>query len=130
MLGALAYALAMVIPLFLAVLSGNTAFLTIMMCLNILGGSAYYALLATMLAHAFPVNVRYTGVSVAYQFCATLIGGSTPLLAQAILLGQGPWGVAAFYAVLIAATGLGVWGLSRRTAAAAAPATVPAGAAH
>ncbi|WP_136611081.1 MFS transporter [Sinomonas albida] len=123
---ALAYALVAVVPLFLAILSGNTLFLAVMMCLNILGGSAYYALLATMLAEAFPVNVRYTGVSVAYQFCATLIGGSTPLLAQAILVGQGPWGVAAFYAALIIATAAGVWGLSRRLPASADRAEAPA----
>jgi MFS family permease len=127
MLGALAFALLMIVPLFLAILSGNIAFLAVMMILNILGGSAYYALLASTLAGAFPVNVRYTGVSVAYQLCATIIGGSTPLIAQALLLGVGPWGVAVFYGVLVAATALGVWSLSRhqsRTEQAGTPAAV------
>ena len=129
MLGALGLALVLVVPLFLAVLSGNLAVLAVVMCLNVFGGSAYYALLATSLAEAFPVSVRYTGVSVAYQLCATLIGGSTPLIAQAVLGGIGPWGVAAFYAALIVATAAGVWGLarvSRRTAAADDGAAQPA----
>ena len=115
MLGALGLALVLVVPLFLAVLSGNAAILAIVMCLNVFGGGAYYALLATALAEAFPVAVRYTGVSVAYQLCATLIGGSTPLIAQALLGASGPWGVAGFYAALILATAAGAWGLSRTT---------------
>lgn len=126
MLGALAFTLLMIVPLFLALLSGNIAFLAVMMVVNILGGSAYYALLASTLAAAFPVNVRYTGVSVSYQLCATIIGGSTPLLAQVLLVNVGPWGVAAFYALLVIATAVGVWALSRhelRTARASATAT-------
>jgi MFS family permease len=127
MLAALAFTLLMIIPLFLALLSGNIAFLAVMMVLNILGGSAYYALLASTLAAAFPVNVRYTGVSVAYQLCATIIGGSTPLVAQALLVGIGPWGVAAFYGVLVLATAAGVWALERhgqRTVQAGSPVAV------
>lgn len=114
MFGALGLALLMIVPLFLALLSGNIAFLTIMMVLNVFGGSAYYALLASTLAAAFPTNVRYTGVSVAYQLCATIIGGSTPLIAQALLVGTGPWSVAAFYGALVLATAIGVAALLRR----------------
>ena len=116
MIGALGLALLMIVPLFLALLSGNIVFLAIMMVLNVLGGSAYYALLASTLAAAFPINVRYTGVSVAYQLCATIIGGSTPLVAQALLVGAGPWSVAAFYAALVLATATGVVALHRQRA--------------
>lgn len=112
MLFALAFTMVMIVPLFLALLSGSIVFLAPMMILNILGGSAYYALLASTLAAAFPVTVRYTGVSVAYQR-ATIIGGSTPLIAQSLLVTAGPWGVAAFYGVLVLATGAGVWALDR-----------------
>ncbi|MDR6436701.1 MFS family permease [Paenarthrobacter nicotinovorans] len=113
MLGALGLALLMIVPLFLALLSGNIVFLATMMVLNVFGGSAYYALLASTLAAAFPIHVRYTGVSVAYQLCATIIGGSTPLVAQALLVGTGPWSVAAFYALLVIATATGVVALER-----------------
>ncbi|MEE2522805.1 MFS transporter [Pseudarthrobacter sp. J75] len=115
MMVALTYAFVIVVPLFFGILSGNLPALGVMIVLNVLGGAAYYSLLAAFLAEAFPVNVRYTGVSVAYQLCATLIGGTTPLIAQAILQSAGPWGVAVFYCILIAATAAGVWGLGRLT---------------
>ncbi|MFD5655854.1 MFS transporter [Streptomyces hirsutus] len=120
MIGGLTATALLVVPLFLAITSRNPVLLALPLALTILGGSAYYAMLASFLSSAFPAHVRYTGVSVAYQLCATLIGGSTPLIAQWILDSSGgsPWGVAAFYTALLIATILGVWGLSRKTAAA------------
>jgi len=116
MMSALVFALVVIIPLFLAILSQNVPFLAVMMVINIVGASTYYALLATLLAEAFPVSVRYTGVSIAYQLCATIVGGSTPLIAQALLGGLGPWGVAGLYAAEVVLTAVGVWAIARRTA--------------
>ncbi len=115
MIGGLVFNLIVVIPLFLAVASGNVVWIGVMLVLSLIGGTAYYALLASFLAAAFPPEIRYSGVSLAYQLCATIIGGSTPLIAQYILTASGgsPWGVAVFYGALLLATIGGVAGLAR-----------------
>jgi MFS family permease len=115
MLWGLALCVVMAVPFFLAINSANPVSIAITLYITTIGGTAYYALLAHFLAGAFPANVRYTGVSLSYQLCATLIGGSTPLIAQWILTSSGgsPWGVAAFYATMLVATIAGVWGLNR-----------------
>jgi MFS family permease len=45
----------------------------------------YYAALAGMLASRFPASVRYTGISLCYQLCGTLLGGTTPIIGQFLL---------------------------------------------
>nr|WP_306631450.1 MFS transporter [Arthrobacter ulcerisalmonis] len=82
MLWGLALCVVMAVPFFLAINSANPVTIAITLYITTIGGTAYYALLAHFLAGAFPANVRYTGVSLSYQLCATLIGGSTPLIAQ------------------------------------------------
>lgn len=116
MIGGLLLNILLTVPFFMSIVSGNILFLIIMLCLTILGGSAYYAMLATLLSSSFPANIRYTGVSLAYQLCATIIGGSTPLIAQWILTSTNgsPWGVAAFYVSMLLVTLFGVWGLGRK----------------
>jgi hypothetical protein len=57
--------------------------------------------------------VRYTGVALANGLCAMIIGGSTPLIAQAILGVAGPWGVAAFFALLSVLTLVGIFGMRK-----------------
>lgn len=42
--------------------------------------SGYYAVLASFLPKAFPVQVRYTGISISYQLCSAVFGGTTPLV--------------------------------------------------
>lgn len=42
--------------------------------------SAYYAVLAPCLPKIFPVDVRYTGISLSYQICGAAFGGTTPLV--------------------------------------------------
>ncbi|UOQ56815.1 MHS family MFS transporter [Leucobacter allii] len=113
MIASLALTLLLVVPFFLAIMSQNYVFLAVMAVLNTCAGAGYYGLLANALAEAFDVNVRYTGVSAAYQICATIIGGSTPLIAQSLLTGVGPWAVAIYYAALVLLTVLGVLGLRR-----------------
>ncbi|HIY66475.1 MAG TPA: MHS family MFS transporter [Candidatus Agrococcus pullicola] len=100
--------------LFMAISAASATFITIVLCFQMLGGTAYYALLANALAQAFPPHIRYSGISLSYQLCATLIGGSTPLIAQWILNSSdgNPWAVAGFYTALLLATIAGVIGLS------------------
>jgi MFS family permease len=108
--------LVIIVPLFLAIMSANAVLIAVVLGISVLGGCAYYAMLANFLSSAFPANVRYTGVALANGLCASLIGGSTPLIAQSVLNSVGPWGVAGFYALIAIVTVLGVWGLHRRIA--------------
>lgn len=101
------------VPYFFAILSGNLVFLVVTMFVLMMGGAAYYAMLASFLSSMFPPNVRYTGVALANGLCAVLIGGSTPVIAQAILTSAGPWGVAAFYLAISVLTLVGIWGATR-----------------
>ncbi|WP_323120620.1 MFS transporter [Burkholderia alba] len=59
------------------------------MCLSTIPSAMFYGAVGGMLARAFPANVRYTGLSLSYQLCSLLIGGGTPVLAQAILNATG-----------------------------------------
>lgn len=101
------------VPYFIAILSGNLLLLGLMLVLLVMGTAGYYAMLAGFLASLFPPNVRYTGVALANGLCAVLIGGTTPLIAQAILTTVGPWGVAGFYGFLSVLTLFGIWGVRR-----------------
>ncbi|WP_151770272.1 MFS transporter [Streptomyces abyssomicinicus] len=97
----------------------------------------YYAALAGMLASRFPASVRYTGISLCYQLCGTLLGGTTPIIGQ-FLLNQTQSIVAVIaYAVFQVALTLGCMLLllkrpnhderaEDRPAEAPAPAAVPA----
>ncbi len=48
--------------------------------INVIGSSAFYAVVAGYVAGAFPVRVRYTSISIAYQFCGAIAGGLTPIV--------------------------------------------------
>jgi MFS family permease len=101
------------IPYFLAILSGDIWLVGLAQVVLIVGAAGYYAMLASFLSEAFAPNVRYTGVALANGICAMIIGGSTPLIAQAILGVAGPWGVAAFFALLSVLTLVGIVGMRR-----------------
>lgn len=117
MIGGLLLNLVIIVPLFLAIMTANPLLIAVVLGVSLLGGTSYYAMLASFISRAFPANVRFTGVALANGLCASIIGGSTPLIAQTILNAFGPWGVAVFYGVLAVATLLGVWGLHRKMAA-------------
>ncbi|WP_431925985.1 MFS transporter [Amycolatopsis tucumanensis] len=129
MVGTLAATAALAVPMFLLAGTGKPALILLGIGLSTITGTGYYAVLAGFLAQAFPVGVRYTGISFSYQLCSTVIGGTTPLLAQLFLtLGDGHWaGVAVFYLVLIGVTAGGVTVLSalvRRSATTTVTASV------
>lgn len=102
-------------PFFLAIQSANEVFLGVMLVVNTVFATAYYAMLATALSDAFPVRIRYTGVSLAYQLCATIFGGTTPIVAQWLLnvTGGSPWAVMGFYLASVGLSIVGVIGLFR-----------------
>ncbi|GGP77709.1 MFS transporter [Streptosporangium pseudovulgare] len=112
---------------FVMVGTGSPVLVTLGLALSIVFSGSSYAALAGFLAEAFPARVRYTGISLAYQLCGALIGGTTPMIAQALLESTGSiWPVVAQYLVIIVLTMACVAALRRRSAVAAEP--VPASA--
>ncbi|MGK0715422.1 MFS transporter [Leucobacter sp. W1153] len=109
-----------VLPMFWLVNTANIFAIGAALILATVFGSGYYAVLAGFLAQAFPTEVRYTGVSFAYQASSTLLGGTTPLLAQAFLNSSGWPGVAGFQVFIIAITIGGVVALASVTGFSAA----------
>ena len=55
------------------------------MCVSTIPSAMFYGAVGGVLARVFPANIRYTGLSLAYQLSALVVGGGTPVLAQAIL---------------------------------------------
>lgn len=105
------------VPMFLLILTRDPMLIGLGLSLSIITGASYYAMLAGLLAESFPANVRYTGVSVAYQVCSSIIGGSTPLVAQYLLniSGGSHWAVVGYYMALLLVTAACVLALSKRT---------------
>ncbi|MEB8342457.1 MFS transporter [Streptomyces endophyticus] len=67
----------------------------------------YYAALAGMLASRFPAHLRYTGISLCYQLCGTLLGGTTPIVGQFLLNRTGSISAVIAYALFQVALTLG-----------------------
>lgn len=86
------------IPYFYLLQTGNGLLITLAMIIAYnLGPTMMFAVQPTMFTSMFKARVRYTGLSVAYQFSA-ILGGMTPLICTWLLSkndGQ-PWLVAAF----------------------------------
>ncbi len=64
--------------------------------------SAFYAVIAGYIVEIFPLHQRYSGISLAYQACGALIGGTTPMIGT-LIAGQSAgawWPLAMFYSVL------------------------------
>lgn len=112
-IGCLVFNLVLVAPYFHSIVSGNLVYLAVMLFFVTLGGTGYYSLLTFLLTSAFPVEYRYSAISLSYQLCATIFGGTTPFFAQLILNSTNAAGVGIYYAGLIALTLVGVVGSLR-----------------
>ena len=124
-------ALVFTVPYFAAISSGDLLLITLAMYVSFGSICAYFAVLASFLAYAFPAKIRFSGISISYQLCSSLIGGPTAFIAQWILnsTGNNPWAVAVFYASLVIVTIGGAIGLHivvRRRHAVESPLAVPA----
>lgn len=109
---------AMAFPLF-ALLGSGSAFLValaVMIGLNI-GHDSQYATQASFICEKFPANVRYSGISLAYQVPSIFIGGLAPIVASSLVyLADGrSWGVSVYMIALCAITFVAVF-LSPETA--------------
>lgn len=59
-----------------------------------------WAIVPPLLARTFPSRLRYTGVSIAYQFGAIIGGGIAPLIATSLLASTGSTNPVAIYIVV------------------------------
>jgi len=105
-----------VIPFFLLVSTGNVVLLYIAM--GLMGGviSATQVPAGAAIASLFPVRVRYTGTSFAYQVGSILGGGITPLVAAAIIATAAGLAGVIGYVVLISLISCAAGFLFRRDA--------------
>lgn len=67
-------------PMFLLVETKNLLLIVSGIALAVVALSALYAAVAGYMAQAFPTQLRYSGISIAYQLSAALAGGTTPLI--------------------------------------------------
>ncbi len=75
--------------MFFALETRSVPLATLAMCLSTIPSAMFYGAVGGVLARAFPAQVRYTGLSLAYQLCSLVVGGGTPVFAQAILNATG-----------------------------------------
>lgn len=116
------------LPFFLLVETGQFWAYTLGMTLGLgIGHAAMYGAQGALFSNLYPVNVRYTGLSVTQQVGATLGGGLSPLIGTALLaVGGGHWSWLIVYCVGVAVvSGLAASRL-RQGEAGAVPDTVTA----
>ena len=71
-------------------------------CLFTLPASIAYGSLAAMFSEMFAANIRYSGVSLGYQFAALFGGGLAPLVATLLLRfsGGASWSLSIYLAAM------------------------------
>lgn len=67
-------------PVFMMVETGNYALIQVGLIVNIIFGAFSYAVIAGYISQIFPARVRYSAISIGYQFCGAIAGGLTPVL--------------------------------------------------
>ncbi|NWK77670.1 MFS transporter [Aquitalea sp. LB_tupeE] len=102
-------------PMFLLVETGDLLLMTLGIAMAVVTLSGLYAVIAGYMAEAFPVRLRYSGISLAYQLICAVAGGTTPLIGTWLasrFAGQW-WPLALFFSLLSLLSFVGVTGLSR-----------------
>lgn len=85
--------------MFVLISTGNYGLAMLGVAVATIPHCLYYAALAGMLASRFPAHLRYTGISLCYQLCGTLLGGTTPIIGQFLLNRTGSVTAVIAYAV-------------------------------
>src|SRR5690606_20507043 len=81
-------------PMFWLVDTGSFGWMTLALSLMLaLGHAPMYSTLASFLSESFDVRMRYSAISVSYQFAGALWSGPTPLVAAALVTATGGVGV-------------------------------------
>ncbi|MFF4569488.1 MFS transporter [Streptomyces sp. NPDC001410] len=102
--------------MFVLVGTGNFWLAVLGMGLATFPHAMYYAALAGILARVYPVEVRYTGMSLSYQACTALFAGTAPIVSQYLLTATGSiWSVVALGLGYVVITVVGVLPLLART---------------
>ena len=78
-------AIAFAFPMYALVNTGSVLTMTVALMVGIAVQNALYAPLAPMLSEMFGTGVRYTGVSMGYQFASLIGAGFTPMLAAILV---------------------------------------------
>ncbi|MPQ97408.1 MFS transporter [Modestobacter sp. I12A-02628] len=105
------------LPLMFVLISTGSFWLAVLgMGLATAPHAMYYAAMAGMLARVYPVEIRYTGLSVTYQLCTTIFAGTAPFVAQYLLNATGSiWSVVVLGLVYVGITLAAVLALISRT---------------
>ncbi|WGS52588.1 MHS family MFS transporter [Paraburkholderia sp. D15] len=102
-------------PMFILVNTQNPVAIVVGIAFAVVVLSATYAVVAGFMSAAFPTHLRYSGISIAYQLCCTIAGGTTPLIGTMLAQRyQGQWlPLALFFSLLAAVSLFGIVGLAR-----------------
>ncbi|HIW91907.1 MAG TPA: MHS family MFS transporter [Candidatus Corynebacterium avicola] len=91
-----------VIPVFALFNTGSLVllFVGLIIVFGVIHG-VFYAAQGTFFAELFPTDVRYTGMSVVYQFSGIYASGLTPMILTALMEANGglPWAAAGYLAL-------------------------------
>ncbi|KXV19504.1 LysR family transcriptional regulator [Acetobacter malorum] len=115
LLSSAALCILMPYPVFFSLQSHNLVLISCTITLAIVTLSAFYAVIAGYIVHAFPVSSRYTAISIAYQSSAALVSGFTPLIGTLIAshYAENWFPLALFFSTLALISILGVVGLNQ-----------------
>ncbi|MDQ4118373.1 MAG: MHS family MFS transporter [Actinomycetota bacterium] len=92
---------------------------TLLVVLAVAGGllifAAYSGVIGAFFSELFPTEVRYSGISLAYNLASVLAGGLAPMIALALYRGFGTGYAVAVYLAVMGAISLGATLLARET---------------
>lgn len=102
-------------PMFMLVETKNIILITFGISLAVITLSALYAVAAGFMANIFPTQVRYSGISISYQFIAALTAGTTPIIGTMLASHYaGQWmPLAIFFSFLSFLSFVGVMGVKK-----------------
>lgn len=92
-----------IVPYFLLLGTGSPVLITLAMTLGLaVGQSSTQATQTSLCAEQYEASIRYSGVSVAYQFATVVWSGPTPIIAASLFAWFGSWVPLACYIVAAA----------------------------
>ncbi|MGH3518211.1 MAG: MFS transporter [Haloechinothrix sp.] len=102
--------------MFALIKTGSLGLAILGMALATVPHAMYYAALAGILSQVFPVEIRYTGISLSYQLCTTIFAGTAPIVSQFLLNRTGSiWSVVALGLGYVVVTLICVFALIRHS---------------
>lgn len=105
-------------PMMMLIITGDISKIAIGILVATVLIGMYYAVIAAYLPRAFPVRMRYTGISLSFQLCGAIFGGTTPIVGVWLAHSYGlQWGpLAALFAVIAGGAFLSIYFLPIETA--------------